>query len=428
MGKPKKRSKKKCAEIEEFLQNSFSLYFCDYDCYFYTFDDDDYPVHLPLFKEGKVNEKILARAAEILGIEPEDILTCNKDAVWKWYKKFPFFSLFREFLIARHNSYFEKLTAEEMLILAIFSDDDPIKPPKRYDEEAIQTRMVEQLKETNAYFPGAYHEGAAVCNFSYNAEHFFSFPKLEEMMRSFFELVSRVRELFFKAWQEPLDVSEVKEYNFLVTALDLVDNIRPHSVYYENLQKLIPIYQQEGFQGKEQEFLQIVHIKFCAHFSPWNCREFCENRDWAQAYADIYPDIKRKMFEFGESVKYFHCMFRWSDDIPPEPDPDLDLDEEEMNGLFDMESFQKELEEELAQDLLFEKIGVKSAGGWTEVRVPKTAEELNGDEVYVEKLIRLGGVCSKGGVKIHPRRRYVGQEEIDRMMARRNVWGNENYE
>ena len=99
-----------------------------------------------------------------------------------------------------------------------------------------------------------------------------------------------------------------------------------------------------------------------------------------------------------------------------------------MNGLFDMESFQKELEEELAQDLLFEKIGVKSAGGWTEVRVPKTAEELNGDEVYVEKLIRFGGVCSKGGVKIHPRRRYVGQEEIDRMMARRNVWGNENYE
>ena len=428
MGKPKKRSKKKCAEIEEFLQNSFSLYFCDYDCYFYTFDDDDYPVHLPLFKEGKVNEKILARAAEILGIEPEDILTCNKDAVWKWYRKYPFFSLFREFLIARHNSYFEKLTAEEMLILAIFSDDDPIKPPKRYDEEAIQTRMVEQLKETNAYFPGAYHEGAAVCNFSYNAEHFFSFPKLEEMMRSFFDLVSRVRELFFKAWQEPLDASEVKEYNFLVTSLGIEDGISHHQVYYENLQKLIPIYRQEGFAGKEEEFPYLVRIKFEQDLRPWNCREFCENRDLVQAYADIYPGIKREMFGFGESVKYFNCMFRWSDDIPPEPDPDRDSEMEEMNGLFDEESFEKELREAVDNIASYEEYGVCEMGDWITVRVAKTKEELGDDDVYAEKLIRLGGVCSKGGVKVSHRAPPHYKFDLKKLEARRNVWGNENYE
>lgn len=413
------------AQIDAFLKNCFARYLLSYDQFFFEVDEFGDAETIPLVTKGVISEKILNRAAEILGLSPKDILSCNKEAAWKWYRKFPFFELLNEFHICYHRSYQGEVPAEEILLKAIFGGDLDI--PERYNSENIRNRMMEMLKDVDGYLPGTCHEGADVVQFAYETNHFFSFPKIGELIGSFMDLVSRARELFFKAWEVALDESEIKEYNFLVTTLRLVDNIAPHSIYYENLQKLIPVYRSEGFKGKKEEFFDIVHLKFCEHFAPWNCKEFSENPDLAQLYASCYSNAKSAMFKFGRSVRYFSCRFKWSDETLP--NLDMDEIEDECVKNFNLETVDEEIERDHEEIEAYERTGIGSLGGWTMVRVPKTAEEIGEDGIYAEKLIRLGGVPSKGGIRQTFRRKYFqGQEFLDRASARSGIWGWNDYE
>ena len=356
---------------------------------------------------------------------PEDILSRNKAAAWKWYRKFPFFELLNQFNLSYHRSYQGEASAEEILLKAIFGGESD--PPQRYDSENIRKRMMGMLEDVDGYLPGTCHKGAEIVQFSYQTNHFFSFPRIGELIGSFMDLVSRAKELFFKAWEAVLDESEIREYNFLVTVLRLVDNISPHAIYYENLQRLIPVYRSEGFQGNKEEFFDIAHLKFCEHFAPWSCREFFEVPDLAQIYAAYYSNAKRAMFEFGRSVKYFSCRFRWSDEVLPEPDMD-EIEEECVKG-FSLEAADEEIEHAYEELKAHERSGMGALGGWTMVRVPKTAEEIGEDGIYAERLIRLGGAPSKGGIRQAFRRRHFhGQELLDRASARSGAWGWNDYE
>ncbi len=426
MATSKKSENRENSKIDNFLKNCFARYLLSYDQFFFGVDEFGNTEPLPLFTKGVISEKILNRAAEILGLAPEDILSCNQDAAKKWYRKFPFFELFNQFNTSYHLSYQGEISAENILLKAIFGGK-LCNIPERYNSEDIRNRMVEMLREANAYLPGTCHEGAQIIQFSYETNHFFSFPKIGELIGSFLDLVFRVKELFFKAWGSALDESEIKEYNFLVTALQLTDNVAPHSVYYKNLQKLIPVYRSEGFKGKKEEFFEIVHLKFCKNFAPWNCKEFCENADLAQIYASYYSDAKKTMFRFGRSVKYFSCRFKWSDEAMS----DLDMDEIEDDCVknFNLETAGEELEHDYEEIEAYERAGMGSLSGWTMVRVPKTSEEIGDDGVYAEKLIRLGGVPSKGGIRQTLRRKYLqGEEFMDRLAARSSVWGRGYYE
>ena len=52
--------------------------------------------------------------------------------------------------------------------------------------------------------PGTYHEGADILDLTFETEGFTYFVFFEEMMNSFFDMVSFIKEKFFEGLQEEL--------------------------------------------------------------------------------------------------------------------------------------------------------------------------------------------------------------------------------
>ena len=218
------------------------------------------------------------------------------------------------------------------------------------------------------------------------------------------------------AWKNELEDAEIKEYNFLVTMMRMADNITERYIYYTDLKKLIPVFASEGYKGERKEFFDIAHLRFCNDFEPWECKEFLENDNIIQLYASCFPYAKRKMFDYGRSSKYFFCAFVWSDAVVPDiqivDDDDFEEDPE------DLEYFNELVSQYIDDMKMYKQTGVQNIAGMTTVRVPKTPEELADNDYYIEKLIRLGGVVSKGGIKM-PKLKHVDENErFQRCVAR----------
>lgn len=420
MAKSKKKQQQENAHIKYFLEDCFERYSMKYRWFFYKENANGDRQPLALFNNGVISEKILSHSAEILGMTTDEILSQDKDAACRWYKKYPFFAHLNRFNSLRSRSFYGEGVEEALLLKAIFGDKAG-DLPQRYDDSEIRARMIVMLKKANGFLPGIYHEGAEMLDFNYETEQFFSFPWIKEMLNSFMEMIARIKVLFFKAWKEDLTEMEAMEYNFLVTFLDLIDNYGRRSVYYEGLKRLIPLYREEGYIGNAEEFFSLVHFQFVYGFQPWACKEFADNAELAQRYASIYPYAKHRMFEFGRSVKYFDCSFRWSDS----QNVTCESEDEALGQILTktLEEFEQEMEQETAAIETYEKIGMGEVGGWMRVRVPKSTAELNGDELYAEKLIRLGGVPSKGGLRIPriPSIKWNTKEQLDRALLHRNV-------
>ncbi len=426
MGKSKKKQKQEKALITEFVKDCFDHYCISNTENLFDYDEDGHR-SLTLFENGVLSEKKLNRAAKLLGMTADELLNCDKEAEKKWNQKYSFFALYRKFIFCQIRSSGAGEVYKERILKAIFGDDACNDSGKEKSED-IYKRMIDILKTANEKLPNSYNSKDEIIDFAYETVQFFSFPQIGELIGSFFDLVNRSKELFFKSWDEDLSEEEIKEYNFLATFLGIVDNYVPHNIYYDNLKNLIPVYRKEGFKGKKEEFLSIIHMKFCYDFTPWSCREFTENFDIAQLYASIYPNAKSCMFNFGSSVKYYDCRFRW---LNGESEKQA-MDKEETNQIVDMQSFLDQIDAEIERDMayinFFEQNGVGTVLGWVKVRVPKTKEELNGDEVYAEKLIRLGGVVSKGGIRIPIIKRKIEQEGVNSIFNRLSVWGEKFYE
>ena len=413
MASQKKSTELEHEKVERFLKDTFHRYLLNYDGFFLEENENGEFVPLPLYKNGEIQKDILSKSAKILGLNENDILSCNVNAARKWYRKFPFFELLNQFNVCRDLSFGEEVgyrndREKALQYIKSVCEGYIVEEPKSYDSDYIRERMVDMLKNANELLPGTYHEGATIEDFSFRTNNFFSFPKIGALIGSFMYTVSRLKELFFKAWKTSLEETEIKEYNFLVTTLDVVDNLTAICMYYDNLKKLIPVFLSEGFKGENEEFFDIVHLKFCSGFEPWKCKEFAEDSALAQYYTSCYPRAKREMFEFGRAVKYFICAFRWSDTTFP----NIDIEEDWDNippGDF-LNEFEDWTKQYINREANYEKIGVKNEFGTMIVRVPKTSQELENDEKYLKKLIRLGGIVSKGGVRT-PKIKHVSWEE-----------------
>lgn len=424
MAKSKKQQRQVNAQITMFLDECFEQYSMKYEWFFSEYDGDNKRTVLPLFQDGVISEKILVRAAEILGMTTDEILSQNNEAALRWYKKYPFFAHLLHFHNLRVGSFHGEGFFTAHLIKAIFGENS-CDYPEHYDEAAIRTRMIEALKNANGFLPGTFHEGAEILDFRYETEQFFSYPAIREMLESFFDIIARIKALFFKAWKENLDEQEIMEYNFLVTFLDITDVLGCAPVYYAGLKRLVPIYCEEGYKGDEEEFSELVLVNFFRRFKPWACKEFAENADLAQRYVSINPNAKNAMFEYGRLVKYFSCSFKWSDaEIDPYESPE-DVFEQLDN--MTMEELIRKTDQDIIEFQNYQetvkKTGVGELAGWTHIAVQKSTEELNGDGIYAEKLIRLGGVPSKGGVHITRSRgnSLSGSEHLNRILVHKNV-------
>lgn len=373
----------KAEKINEFIRETLKEYSLDYTDFFEDTDND-----------------MVEKVAKILGVAKKDILEMNDKAVMKWWKKYSYFKYIPTFNHARRKSFHNK---DHDLFTAYFVESVFERPaadyPTRYDYENVIVRLDTLLKTMDKSIPGTYHSNAAMENLSISTERFFHFDQIDEMVESYLSMVNRVRELFYMAWDKDLNLDETYEYNFLVAAIGIQDRIYHREyLFYDLLKKFIPIYKSEGYT----DFSSCARIDHQRVFKPWRCAEFSLNKDLVQRFVDIYPPAKKEMREFSLQVSKFSCYFSWSD-AKPTISTQAELDE--INDIAVM----------LGEDpVTFENCAKEP----TLVYVPKTKEEMDGDDVFSKKLRALSGPVDLGGVYASSDQYKFTAQEAMRIQAR----------
>ena len=384
-------------EIDIFVHRSFDMYSLDFKQFFNESVDKEEdeggipargrPKELPLAVGEEVDMELLEQAANAIGVSTEAFLERDKDAVQKWYRKYPYFELRRKFEAAREHSLNFSSSPDEMVIDAIFNENYCPENHRRY-RGSVKKRLIELLKSYNSVMPGCYHEGSEITRLTIQTNNFTQFEQIAELTESYLSMVSRARELFYRLWDEELPEDEAKEYNFLVSVLGMRDvgysSTRP--IYYETARRFAPIYKQEGYTDYSS-YIMYCDADFPAFYA---CKEFYDCPDLVERVVQEFPDMKAKFGRMAVLAKSFLCSFVWSDE--PEPPIDASFDEYLVGALH--------------------SLGDDTPSWYHRVYVPKTEDELHGDEKYIAICERLSAPASQGGLKISiPERimaRYAG--------------------
>jgi len=370
-------------KVDEFIRETFTTYSLNYSEFFEE-DIDEENEDLDLdFEEPEyvLNVPMVELAAKILGVEKNDILETNDDAVMKWFEKYPYFGHRPVFDETYRRSFHDENYDAARFLEVVFETTVVPNCPTRYDYENVKSRLVDLLKTIEQSIPGTYHPDATMNSLSIYTENFCHFDSVAEMVTSYIDMFNRVKELFFKAWDTDLSVDEIHEYNFLVATIGIQDRhyIKEY-LFYDILKKFVPVYKSEG----HTDFSAYARIHHKRVLTPWKCAEFTLNKDLVQSFVDIYPRAKQEMRAFALQVSKFNCYFVWSD-ARPAVSSQAELDE--IN----------DVAEALGEDpITFENCAKEP----TQVYVPKTSEELNGDDKFAEQLRILSGPVNLGGVRV----------------------------
>ena len=397
---------KKIDKITDYVSDLFDRYCMHSFGFFSDYDEDtDSTVEVPLFRTGMVDDETLEKISIHFGLTKEEIKNTDANAAERYWNKYPFFSLYHQYrhLWAWNQQYKDpEPTATERLMNAIFGDNKGISVRVRYDLASVKERLIEQLKEYDKLIPGTYHEDAEITDLKIATQTIFSFPQCPEMVRSFVEMVNRLKELFFKAIEQDLCGDEVNELNFLATWLIAKDRVDIGTVVtYDNILRFREIYRKENLDN----FYDYVVIK--APFfdcCPWRCQEFFDDVSLVQEYVDVFPLAKSKMREFGMELTKFSCEFVWSDATP------ITYSDEEEQELLDFDDI-----------CGLEHIPPeKRAKERTHIYVDKNRSEIYGWGSYIKTLKKAYGPVSKGGVVAPMRIPFTLYEEnaLDRVNAR----------
>lgn len=158
----------------------------------------------PFELQEEINDEVLEEISEELGLTKDQLLAMDEEAGRKYWEKYPFFGYYQDYLEAlqweAENIPYH--TREEAILEVLFSevslDDLPnhmkeFNKQKRYDFTLVKERLANKLKEINEYMPGTYHAGAEILDLTFETEGFTYYIFLEEMMSSFFDIVSFVK-------------------------------------------------------------------------------------------------------------------------------------------------------------------------------------------------------------------------------------------
>ena len=400
--------------ITEFVQSTFKRYRMPDTEFFRVYDEDSGTmVDRPLFPSGIADDETLYRLTVCLGMSKESILNCDEQSANKYWEKYPFFPLYEKYLDQwAWDARFEgkKPTAEDFLLNAIWGDEKGILVKRKYTFAGVKERLIKKLKEINTIIPGTYHEGAEITNLSIETEVFFSFPECSQMMRSFLDMVDRMKELFFKALSIELSDEEQQELNFLASWFRAGDAVMPSVlITYDNIQLYGSVYKEENYQ----DFFSYVKIRRFDFGSalfpskdliPWRCREFFDDPSLVQEFVDTFPKAKAEMRNFALLVSNFYCVFTWSDAKPLLDSPELERLNHEVRMIVGEEDVPLE----------------QRAKEMTEIYVEKDAGEIYDWELNIAKINRAISPPSQGGVRL-PNRQYdllSGQAAITRLQKR----------
>lgn len=393
----------KAQKIEKYIRDYALRYCIPYIELFHEYDDEsDELIELHIAEGTKLNSELVKSAAKVFGIEVENIMCCDEVAATKWSTKYPFFEhLHRYDMEYQKSNYKKSHSPTDRFLDAIFSEVIPTTIEPRYNSKEVYERLKDLLKNINNSLPGTYHENAHIDKMTIMTEHLCHYAEIDKLLSSYFSMVSRYEELFFTAIENELTDDDINEYNFLVTALGISDAVWKSSeyLYYDILQKFRHIYKNEGYK----EIYSFVRFNRNRDFKPWHCAEFADYKDLAQKYLDIHQDAKKEMRDFAMKVHNFECYYVWSDAKHIQFSPD---EEQEMLYIDEMLGEQPIPYEERAKE------------GLTAF-VPKTQDELQGDDVLAERLTGFTRAESLGGLVV-PKREINQMQLLDmhRMMER----------
>lgn len=399
---------KRTKEINDFIHQAFDMYRLDFKDFFNELVDEEEDEHgipygghlveLPLVVGDIIDMDLLEKAAKALGVTAEALLHLDKDAVQRWYKKYPYFELRKKFDIVRNHSKHFSGSAEEMLIASILDKDYHPDNYKRYKDN-IKSRLAELLKSYASVMPECYHGGASISKLTICTNNFTHFDQIVELAESYLSMANRARELFYQLWDKDLCEDEIREYNFLVSVFGMRDmGYAPRPIYYDLARKFAPVYKQE----KYTDYASYIGYQNADYIPFYTCTELFDYPELIDRLAREFPALKAQLSIMAIMAKSFLCSFIWSDE--PEPPVDDTLDELRL-GMLPSESD-------------------GPLPWYHRVYVPKTAEELHGEEKYIEACKRLSAPASQGGLKISiPQCKQTSCDDyysiqVQRMMAR----------
>lgn len=400
-------------EIEKFVEKLFDLYHLDKEGYFYetSFEGKDFvdgrKVELYLFPFEKIDEETLNRVSIALGLTKEEIISMDSVAATRYWKKYPFFQLYAEYLDRLYwasNFSGEYQNPDERMLTAIFSDEDEPFGKRNYDHEDVINRLYDTLKEINVFMPGTYHDNAFIRQVEIENTFFFSFPRCSAMISSFLDMVSHLKELFFKTIYGELKNEEINEMNFLATWLCAVDSFIPNSIItYDFVKKLSKVYESEG----ENDFFHYVKIKSFIRTRPWQCKEFFDYKDLVQQFVIVFPQAKSMMLDFSMKVKNYSCVYEWSDAEPIQYDSEEDADLiyfDQIMGLDDIPLEERPREK-------------------GHIFIPKTQNEMRGWEESLNNLKIATSPTAQGGLLVPERKKIdlASSEDFSIFLKRFNA-------
>lgn len=394
-------------KIETFILTCFDEFCLNTADYFGYTDSKGKASIVPLVKEGKLNKDAVLFASRILGISVKDIMACNYDAMLRWRDKYAYFTHYKALNKAYEKNFYGPRYAEAKLREAITGKKQRMPIPSSM--LTIKGRLVEQLKALDEHLPGTYHEGAEITDLKISFQKLCHYDGIGAFIESYLQMIGRAGELFFRALETDLGEDEIYEYNHLVTVLGIQDFVCAQlgNLYYDNLLSCREIYRQENLPN----FYDYITLSSMRSFSPWCCVEFSEDRDLVQRYINYHPYHKFVMRDFAMTVLNFKCDFLWSD--------------AELKQLYDDEWLSKEDYESITGEPAPETNWIPER---TEVYVPKTAEELEGKEVYARRLLELGGPEKMGGIIYPPyRNKPVPENDAKRILSRMYIIRSSNF-
>lgn len=374
---------RKAERIENYIKECFKENSIDYNKYFSVIEDGEIVETSLIQSNGKITDEAVVRAAEILGITEEEIYNTSDDAVAKWVEKYPYIWKIGPFRHECNKAHYGRGYSEVRLLEAIFGKEMEGPYPSKFYHKDIKERLVALLKEYEKVRPGSYHEGAIIQNLSMISENFCVYEDIKEMTESYIFMAENAILLFLKGVSNELNTEEVQEYNFLVSALGVKDRYYPDAyLYYSNLANCKDIYKDSNADN----IYDYICFDRLGEFVPWRASNFVEDRELVEKYVKMFPQTLKMMREFSMRVSKIECEYNWSDD---EPCADFDDYEDDIPGVIIP----------------------------TVVFLPKTPEEINGDDKFAEQLMEYCRPVKLGGIDVKYPKPYMTEESIVRIVA-----------
>ncbi len=366
----------KVEEVSKFIKNIFYLYdMNDYGFFVDTRNKEPYDiVSVDLFKNGKIEGSILSRVSLHTGFTKEELMSLDRNVARKYLRKFPFFKHLIDYKIALEGDQKHAASPDEQLLQKNISQstEEVYVSCPRYNEEDIRERLITQLKEIDQYVPGTWHASAELLDIHWYTDTLIGYSDCPKLLKTYLETVDYYKYLFFKSLKTDLKGTEASDFNFLTSALRVMDIISPLvDINTDTMRNLRRIYNEEGYK----DLMSYVRFNVFNEIEPWRCMSFLDDWKLAQGYINTHRDGKKSFVEFARNVGKILCYYSWSDDLEK---ADVDYD------IFD-EGRKNYIQEELYLD--------------------KTPEEIKGWEDALDRLMNASASETKGGLK-RPKREF----------------------